>query len=114
MLLHVIWGFVDERPAECPTFSVTGVMLQWADQAPALVRQGRFLWRHDAWEADIELSRGVNPGPAIVGQLRLRPEVLQVWTRKSLNPRSEAARQLRQAILDRGWTGELGVITLGC
>lgn len=114
MLLHVIWGFVEERPAECPTFSVSGVMLQWADHAPAMVRQGRFLWRDAAWEADIEVSRGVNPGPAIAGQLRLPPDVLKTWTRKSLNPRSEAARQLREAMLDKGWSGELGVITLGC
>ena len=113
MLLHVIWGFVEERPAECPTFSVTGVMLQWGDHAPALVRQGRFFWNDDAWQAEVEVSRGMHPGVTINGQLRLTPDVLQTWTRKSLNPRSEAARQLRQAMLNKGWNGELGVVTLG-
>lgn len=112
MLLHVIWGFVEERALESPTFSISSVMLQWADSAPAHVQQGRFEWCDGAWEAEIEVSRGAGVTHAIRGRLRLTPEVLRVWTLKSLNPRSEASRQLREAMLARGWRGELGTIHL--
>ena len=112
MLLHVIWGFVEETAQECPTFSVSGVMLQWADRTPAHVRQNRFEWRDEAWEATIEVSgTGSSPRHAH-GALRLHPEVMQSWTSRALNPRSEAARQLREVIHQRGWTGHLGMITL--
>lgn len=112
MLLHVIWGFVDEIAHECPTFSVSGVMLQWADQSPALVKQGRFEWRHDAWEAKVQVTASGAARQEVPGVMRVHPEVLESWTTRSLNPRSEAARQLREAVRRRGSSGHLGVVTL--
>ena len=112
MLLHVIWGLVDEIAHECPTFSVTGVMLQLGDGVPAQVRQSRFRWCDDAWEADVEVCRVGVSCPLVSGTLRLSPSVWTTWTDKSLNPRSETARQLRDAMQAREWTNELGVITL--
>jgi hypothetical protein len=110
MVLHVIWGFVDELAQECPTFSVTGVMLQ-CDRVPAHVKQGRFRWAEDAWEAEIEVSRVGAALPLVSGIIRLSPSVWTSWTHKSLNPRSEAARQLRDVVQSRGWATDLGVIT---
>ena len=112
MLLHVIWAFIEETAEERPTFSVTGVVLQWADRTPAHVRQGRFTWRHDAWEAEVEVTAGAASGRRAPGVLRVHPEVITAWASQSLNPRSEAARQLCVALQQRGWTGHLGVITL--
>jgi hypothetical protein len=112
MLLHVIWGIVEEKPHQCPTFSVSGVMLKWADRTPAHVRQGRFEWRDEAWEASIEISGTRSTQHHTRGVLRLHPDVMQSWAARSLNPRKEAARQLDAAFQQRGWTGHLGVVTL--
>ena len=112
MVLHVIWGFVDELAQECPTFSVTGVMIQ-CDRVPAHVKQSRFRWAKDAWEADVEVSRvGAAPCSLVTGVIRLSPSVWASWTQKSLNPRSEAARQLRDIMQSRPWATDLGVVTL--
>ena len=112
MLLHVIWGFADEAVQECPTFSVTGVMLQCSDRSAAHVRQGRFRWRDEAWEAEVEITGSGATRIQVPGVLRLRPEVFNSWNSRALNPRTEAARQLREAMQHRGWSGHLGVVTL--
>jgi hypothetical protein len=112
MLLHVIWGIVEEAPQQCPTFSVSGVILKWADRTPAHVRQGRFQWREEAWEATVEVTSSGSAPHHVAGVLRLHPDVIESWTARSLNPRKEAARQLSDAIQQRGWTGHLGVVTL--
>lgn len=112
MLLHVIWGLVEETAHERPTFSVRGVMLQWADHTPAQVRQERFEWCEEAWEAPVEVLSTGPAGYCARGVLRLHPDVIRAWTLRSLNPRSEAARQLQLIVRERGWTGQLGVITL--
>jgi hypothetical protein len=112
MLLHVIWGFVEDVTQECPTFSVSGMLLHWADRAPAYVKQSRFRWRDEAWEAAVEVSRGGSTSPAVSGVLRLNPKVWQTWIRQSVNPRREAARQLHDVMHARGWTSDLGVINL--
>jgi hypothetical protein len=112
MLLHVIWGFGEDTIHDCPTFSVTGVMLQWSDGSPAHVRQGRFRWQDDAWQATVEVTRAGSSSTNVTGMLRLRPEVSETWTRSAVNPRIEAARQLRDVMHARGWRGDLGVITL--
>jgi hypothetical protein len=109
MLLHVIWGLVDGTAHECPTFSVTGVMLQC--DCPTQVRQSRFRWCDDAWEADVEVSRIGTSSPLVSGIIRLSPTVWAAWTSKSLNPRSEASRQIREVLLRREWT-DLGIIIL--
>ena len=111
MLLHVIWAFAEEEFQECPTFSITGMMLDWADRSPAHVRQSRFRWRDDAWEAQVEVSRAGHISPYVTGVLRVRPAVWHAWTRHAVNARSEAARQLRDVMHARGWTTDLGVIT---
>jgi hypothetical protein len=112
MLLHVIWAFVEDAARECPTFSVSGVLLHWADQSPAQVRQGGFRWRGEAWEADVEVARMDRSTPAVRGVLRLSPSVWQTWVDRSLSPRSEAARQLLHAMEAAGWRPQLGVVTL--
>ena len=111
MLLHVIWGFVEETTQQCPTFSVTGVLVQCGDRTAAYAHQGRFQWRHDAWEADVEIT-GVSPSRVhLRGVLRLGRDVLDSWMARGLNPRTESARQLREAIQQRGTT-VLGAVTL--
>lgn len=112
MVLHVIWAFVEEIARDCPTFSVNGVVLQWGDRSPAYLRQGEFRWNDDAWEADVEVAIAAPSRPRWQGVLRLEPDVLAAWTRKSVNPRSEAARQLRQVIEAGDFCGQTGVITL--
>ena len=112
MLLHVIWGFVEQATRECPTFSVTGVLLPFGDRSSAHVRQGRFHWRDDAWEAELEISSSGVSRAQIRGILRLHPEVLETWLARSLNPRREAARQLREALERQGLNGNLGILTL--
>ena len=112
MLLHVIWGFGEDILRECPTFSVTGVMLQWADGSPAHVRQGRFRWQDDGWQAPLEVTRAGSSSTHVPGLLRLSQEVSETWTRNAVNGRNEAARQLREVMHARGWRSDLGVITL--
>lgn len=111
MVLHVIWGFADELTQESPTFSVTGVMLQ-CDRAPAHVNQSRFRWSDQAWEADVEVSRIGSASPPVSGVIRLSPAVWASWLKKSLNPRSEAARQIRDAMQSRAWAIDFGVVVL--
>lgn len=112
MLLHVLWAFADDLSADGPTFSVTGVMLYWSDRAPAHVRQSPFRWREGAWEADVEVSRTWPAEPTAQGVLRLDPQVWSAWTRRSINPRREAAQQLADAMQTRGWASDFGVVTL--
>jgi hypothetical protein len=112
MLLHVIWAFVEDAARECPTFSVSGVLLHWSDYAPAQVQQGAFAWRDEAWEATVEVARMDRSAPPVRGVLRLSPDVWQSWVDRSLSPRGETARQLSRAMQARGWRSQLGVVTL--
>jgi hypothetical protein len=103
----VIWTVPQRETLESPTFSLTGVLLSWPDGAPALVTQSPFRWQNDAWQAAVEVSR-LGGAERICATIRLVPQVVAAWRRSRLNPRREAATQLRTALVG----GDVGVLTL--
>jgi hypothetical protein len=106
----VIWTAPQREASEVPTFSLSGVLVSWPDGAPALIRQTPFKWQEDAWQASVEVSRAAGEARYAYGTIRLEPSVADIWRRRRVNPRREAATQLRRALqLDAH--NHLGVVT---
>ena len=82
----------------------------WSDGSPGHVTQTPFKWRNESWEASVVVSRAADTPTYVTGTVRLAPEVLATWQQQFLNPRREAAMQLRQVMHARGWGRDLGVV----
>jgi hypothetical protein len=107
----VIWTAPQRETSEAPTFSLTGVLVSWPDGAPALVKQTPFAWHRDAWQACVEVSRATGDTRYAYGTIRLEPIVAATWRRRRVNPRREAATQLRNALQGDARRDDLGVVT---
>jgi hypothetical protein len=107
----VIWTAAERETSEAPTFSLTGVLVSWPDGAPALVKQTPFTWQRDAWQACVEVSRPTPESRFAYGTIRLEPAVAATWRRRRVNPRREAATQLRSALQVTTRATDLGVVT---
>ena len=107
----VTWTAPQRETTEAPTFSLTGVLVAWPDGAPALVTQTPFAWQDDAWYAAVEVSRSIGDSRCAYGTIRLEPSVAAVWRRRRVNPRREAATQLRSVMQIESRQTNLGVVT---
>jgi hypothetical protein len=105
------WTGPQRDTIESPTFSLSGVVLSWPDGAPALLNQTAFIWQGDAWQACVELSSAGREPRKAYGVIRLEPAVVAAWETRRLNPRREAANQLRSIIPDRADQRDLGTVT---
>jgi hypothetical protein len=94
----VTWTVAERETSEAPTFSLTGVLICWPDGAPGLVRQTPFRWQNSAWVASVEVSRANGVAHFVYGTIRLEPSVAASWRRRRVNPRREAATQLKSAM----------------
>lgn len=108
----VIWTASDRETAEEPRFSLTGVLVSWPDGMPALVKQTPFRWDGDAWHAGVEVSRPGGDSRGAFGTIRLEPSVAASWRHRHVNPRREAATQLRSVLQVDARHIDLGVVTL--
>lgn len=107
----VIWTVPQHETSDAPAFELSGVLLSWPDGAPAVLKQTAFRWLDDAWQASVEVSSlGGNPRFAY-GTIRLKPAVAAAWQRGRVNPRREAAEQLRRVMRSEPRTSDLGVVT---
>ena len=107
----VTWTAPQRETSDSPTFSLTGVLVCWPDGAPALVKQSPFTWNDDAWLASVEVSRSAGDVRCAYGMIRLEPAVAATWRRRRVNPRREAATQLRSAMHVDQQRSDLGVVT---
>ena len=107
----VIWTAPQRETSEAPTFSLTGVLVAWPNGAPAIVKQTPFRWQNDAWHAVVEVSRPIGEPGCAYGTIRLEPAVAATWRRCRVNPRREAATQLRSAMHSDRRQNDLGVVT---
>jgi hypothetical protein len=107
----VIWTVGQSETSEEPTFSLTGVMVSWADGAPAVLKQTPFRWHDEAWQACVEVSRPGRDTFYSYGTIRLEAAVAAAWRHRRVNPRREAATQLRSAMNTDPSRTDLGVVT---
>jgi hypothetical protein len=107
----VTWTVPQRETIETPTFSLTGVLVCWPDGAAALVTQTPFRWRDGAWHAGVEVSRAGRDARYAHGTIRLEPSVAAAWHRRHVNPRREAAVQLRNALQCDPHQADLGLVT---
>jgi hypothetical protein len=107
----VIWTAAQRETSELPTFSLTGVLIAWPDGAPAIIRQTPFTWHEDAWQASVEVAATAGESRHAYATIRLEPGVVATWRRRRVNPRREAATQLRGALQQGSDRGDLGIVT---
>ena len=107
----VTWTVPQRETTEEPTFSLTGVMVSWPDGAPAVLKQTPFRWIDEAWQACVEVSRPGRDWLYSYGTIRLEATVAAAWRRRRVNPRREAATQLRNIMESDPSRQDLGVIT---
>jgi hypothetical protein len=107
----VIWTVPQQEISDTPAFELSGVFVSWPDGAPAILKQTAFRWQDDAWQASVEVSSlGENPRYAY-GTIRLKPAVAAAWQRGRVNPRREAAEQLRRVMRCGPHSSDLGIVT---
>ena len=93
-------------------FSINGVLVSWPDGQPAILKQTPFKWDGDAWQAVVEVSTaGCEPRFAY-GTIRLKPAVVAAWEVRRVNPRRQAADQLRSIMPESPERTNLGTIVL--
>ena len=105
------WTGPQRDTIESPSFSLSGVVLSWPDGAPALLKQTAFTWQGDAWQACVEVSSAGREPRLAYGIIRLKPAVAAAWETRRLNPRREAANQLRSIIPVSADRSNLGTVT---
>lgn len=107
----VIWATAPTDVTAPPKTWLTGLLVCWLDGSPGHVTQTPFKWRNESWEASVVVSRAAETPTYVTGTVRLAPEVLATWQQQLLNPRREAAMQLREVMHSRGWHRDLGIVT---
>ena len=106
----VIWTVPQREALDAPTFSLSGVCVSWPDGAPAVLKQTAFTWQDDAWQAAVEVSSAGGDPRYAYGTIRLKPAVAAAWERRRINPRREAAAQVRRVMPQNPQLRHLGVV----
>lgn len=106
----VIWTVPQRDTVQAPTFSLSGVFVSWPDGAPALLKQTAFKWQDDAWQAAVEVSSAGDDPRYAYGTIRLKPAVAAAWERRRINPRREAAAQVRSVMPQDPQHRHLGIV----
>jgi hypothetical protein len=105
------WTVPQRETAETPIFSIAGVFVSWPDGKPAVLKQTPFKWDGDAWQAAVEVSSAGSEPRFAYGTIRLRPAVISAWELRRLNPRRQAADQLRSIMPAHPERSNLGTVT---
>lgn len=106
-----VWTGAQSDIHEPPSFSLTGVLLFWSDGATGIVKQTPFKWQDGAWHAIVEVHQPSRSGRYTYATIRLYPAVAEVWRRRHVNPRNEAAAQLRHAMCSEWRSSAVRVVT---
>ncbi len=108
----VIWTVPQPEVLDTPAFVLNGVFVSLPDGALAVLSQTAFTWQNGAWEAAVEVSSLGGHRQYASGIIRLKPAVAAAWQRGRINPRREAAVQLRSALRWERNERHFGVVTL--